>query len=217
MRFFISIILVTLSFSAFGQNHFIGIKAGLKSTIATLEPDWENSFTKGFVGGLTYQYNIDQHFLFNGEFLYDERGYRSKTVFSHSIYPNEQDNETTYDYDYISLPLKFGYRTLGDFSGFLSVGVVPGYLIKAEHFYSWVIGTGLETDDVTQIIQRFDFAGVLEVGCSYSIKPYCIFSLSFEYQHSFNSVSQEGYFETANVKNSGFSLSGGIKYALQKN
>lgn len=214
MKLFLSIILVVLSFTAFGQNHFLGVKGGLNSTKVSIDVDWDNSFRKGFLGGFTYQYDIDQHFFINNELLYEERGYKSKTFFSFVGHAAENGDEVIFRYDYISLPLKFGYKTHGNLSGHVCVGMIPAYLLKAEHYIPWELEQ--KNFDVTDLAQRFDFAGVVELGGSYTINPNLLFSLSLAYQHSFTTISQNGYFEDNTVRNFGISLSGGIKYALKR-
>jgi len=206
--------LFVISFSTFAQNHLIGIKGGLSSTLVDIDENWDKSSKTGFIGGLAYQYNFGTNLFIGCELLYEERGFNSKRFFSFFSRPTEFGDATVFKYNYISLPLKFGYQTGGVLSGFCSVGIIPAKIIKSEYYFPWNFEP--KTLDVTDNVQQFDLAGLLEIGGNYKINHNLQITLSFAYQYSFTTVTNNDYLEASTIHNYGFSLTGGVKYALRK-
>lgn len=212
MKYVLTVITVIfLNSSGYSQTHQLGVKAGLNWAFVNQHSNWINSARRSFAGGITYQWNFDENFQFGSELLYDQRGYQTSTFYGRA--PSDtQIKEAEFKYNYLAIPLKFGYRTAGDFSAFLNAGIVPSYLLDAAHHYYWY--PDIDPVDATDYISRFDIAGLAEVGGSYSLHNTINFFVSLSYQHSLTSLSNQDYFGDEIVKNRVLTLFAGLRTKL---
>lgn len=215
MRKIIAILILISTITASGQNHFIGVKSGINWTSVNSDYSLNNSNKRtGFSGGLTYQFKINNSFSLGIDLLYAQKGFNSDINFINpSGEPVGPDEESNFNYDYFSFPLKAGYSIGNTISGFINLGVVPAFIVKAETIVPTFEGS--ETIDATDEVTSFDFGGIVEIGASYAILDRLLIVTSFGYQHSLTSLSNSDYFPESNVKHYGMTLSIGVKYALK--
>ena len=203
---------MVLSISAFGQNHFIGLKSGISWTnVSSSNSEDINNNLPGLMTGLTYSYHLKQHITFDADLLYAQRGYSSSIVLF-SGNPEEVKIDGEFNYDYISLPLKAGLVYGKRISGFANVGIIPSFLINANSTLS--SPTNSRSYNLTNLVTRFDFAGLIEIGASLDINNRILINSSLEYQHSFTSTTNSEYRADDTIKHYGMILSIGLKYAL---
>jgi len=200
----------------FGQNHFVGVISGINGTSVNSDYTFNNSTKRfGFKGGLTYQYLINDKFSLDIELLYEQRGFKNDISFINpSGDPIGPKENSEFYYDYLSFPIKAGYSIGNTFSGFVNLGIVPAYIVKAEIAVPTFGGS--ETFDNIDRATSFDFGGLIEAGAAYAIMDRLIITASFAYQHSITTFSNPDYFSDSNMRHYGMSLSVGIKYALKK-
>lgn len=72
------------------------------------------------------------------------------------------------------------------------------------------------TIDVTEKVNKFDFAGLIEIGVNYKTTgKFWLFS-SLTYQYSFTTITNSDYFADSTVRHNGLTISFGLKYKLSK-
>jgi hypothetical protein len=95
-----------------GQNHLIGVKGGVNSTNITSSNFISQSDSRtGPTAGLTYEFLFKKHFSIGADLIYNQRGFTNDLVFTDNLgNPTGEKYTTTFDYDYVSLPIKTGFN-----------------------------------------------------------------------------------------------------------
>jgi len=222
MKNILLIILTIATLNVAGQNHFIGLKGGVNSTNITSSNFLSQTESRtGLTAGLTYEYLFKKHFSVGADLIYNQRGFTNDIVFTdNSGNPTGEKYTTTFNYDYVSLPIKTGFNFGTKFYGYTNIGVIPSLLVDAKTttptFDTDGKLIGNETFDVTNRVSKFDFAGLVEIGGGYKFKGrYWLFT-SFSYQHSFTTITNSVYFANSKVTHNGMALTIGLKCALTK-
>jgi hypothetical protein len=216
------IALMIISINVSAQSGHIGINGGLGWTNVLESRFPHNDMQQRPSYGLTYEYTLQNSISFTAGITYDQRGFRSASIVRDEDGALLSDEVGTFkfDYNYLSLPLKAGYHFGKKFYGFGNIGIVPGLLINAKHHIPGYQtgGTTVEpkTIDVTDRVNEFDIAGLVEIGAGYNIKAkYKVFT-SVTYQHSFTTFANSNYFSNAEITHHALTLSVGMKYRLSK-
>jgi hypothetical protein len=217
MKITIQFLLVLSTFPAVGQNHYIGTKFGLNVTnvhLSNFTIDNENRI--GFIGGLTYEYKFNSKLSFETDFLYSQKGFTKDLFFTYNTGTLTGEKTTTYfNYDYLSIPVKIGFGFGNKVSGFSKLGIVPSILINAKTIEGKIDGISDEhTYNLTEQVRRFDFSGLVEVGCNFKIHEQFLIFSSLAYQQSFTTITNDDYFSDSKIKHYGISVFVGLKYAL---
>jgi len=214
--FFIAFFLASIVM--FAQNHYIGIKAGANFSNVSFNTDPIvddfNSRT-GVVAGLTYDYYFLKFLCIGAELAYEQRGYNLEVNFTNEIGEEIGEGKINYNYDYIKIPLKAGVIFGKRFSFFANIGVVPAVNVISK----WKVPIdvqGQSEKDTKDKVNDFDFAGMAEIGAVFSFLGRFQAFVSFAYQHSFTGFNNSEYHGDLKMMHYGFSVAGGIKYALKK-
>jgi len=221
MKTILIIILITISSVAFGQKHLVGIQGGLNITNFTSTEGFGNKSARtGFLGGITYDYLLTEKYRVEVDILYDQRGVVSKFFFTNDEGVYLGDEETKMSYDYLNVPIKFGYEVGNSTRLIPKIGIEPAFAIKAEinnpTFDESGKVTGKESIDSKDYVSKFDFGGLAELGIETDLSEKIILSSNVNYKHSFTkfSNSKSDYFETLNMRHYGFSIAVGLKYMI---
>jgi hypothetical protein len=232
MKFRVLVILLAIPLSISAQKGFLGLRAGINWTncstvnypytteqIGSFFATYDKNFRTGLSAGLNYEYFLNIHLSLRTELVYNSRGYYlNLNLKDQNGNPVGESGTTKYNFDYLSLPFKFGY-TMGEaFYGFAYLGIVPSVDIDSKIITITKFSNGYsQTDemDVTYDVARFDFAGLLEAGGGYKMGRFRFFT-SISYQHSFTNITSDTYFAESTIKHYGIALSFGLKYQLKK-
>jgi hypothetical protein len=202
------------------QGQFLGLEGAVGFTNVITQPNIQkNDQRMGIAGGLTYEYRIKNHFSVGLGLNYNQRGY-----FVNSNYAEPSGNMTNdpveldFNFRYLSLPMKVGYRVGTKAMGFLNLGICPSMLLEAKWkvpaFDSHGNVNGTAYVNETDKVNKYDFAGFIEAGGGYLLKErYFVFS-SLSYQQSFTSLSNPNYFASQTIRHYGVMLALGFKYRL---
>jgi len=231
MRTLLLIFFIATSINAFGQELMVGMRGGLNLTAE--KERFPKDFRSGFIGGLEIGIKSKNHVSVELNFLYNQRGFKE-------TYINNRDGERRYNkyyYDYISFPIKFGYR-FGD-RAFVSpkIGFMPSILLKAEAILpdykpesyvpngsftvtddtEWIF-MGYEVTDIKSYVKpSYDFALLFEFDLGYKIsKSIELFSL-ISYSSSFTWFSNSGFIFNTEMKHYGYSFCIGARYNISIN
>ena len=164
---------------------------------------------------MTYEYQLKKHFTIGVDLLYSQKGFTNDIIFTdENGNPIGEKGRSDFNYDYLSFPLKGGFIIGNRISGFVNLGIVPSFLIDAKTIVPTFDGN--ETFDVTDIVTKFDFGGLIEIGGNCKFNHRLFLFTSFTYQHSFTTLTNSDYFADDKIKLYGMTLSIGLKYALKK-
>jgi hypothetical protein len=216
--FFFMIVMLLASGKIFSQSNSIGIKSGATfSNVISKNFLTDNKQRIGIIEGVTYDYPFHEHFSIGIEACYEQRGFMNYFIFTdNNGNPTGRKEPFHYQYDYLSFPMKLNYCLGNKYFAFAGIGIVPAYAIKAnlvtpvfdQNFV--VIGKG--NSNMLNNISRFDFGGLAEIGGGFTFKEKFSVNISFRYQRSFTSITNDHYFPTAKIWHIAMIPSIGIKY-----
>ena len=221
MRQTLIFLFILISSVAFGQKHLIGIQGGLSFTNFTSKESFENTSRRtGFIGGVTYDFMLTEKYRIGVDILYSQQGVKDKFILTNDNDVFIGEEKTEMNYDYLSLPIKFGYELGEKIKMIPKIGVVPAFVLKAEittpTFDGNGIVTGKETIDHIDYVSKFDFGGIVELGIETDLTKNIIFCSNLNYKHSLTTFSNSDYFEGQNMRHYGFSIAVGLKYKLNE-
>ena len=219
MRKLLLILLIGISISAFGQIQSIGIQSGISLTNLTGDIFKDSKYRTGIIGGFNYELLFKSNYTIGTDILYSQQGFADEITFT-----DESGNvlatkpSSKYDYDYLSIPIKFGYTEGVKLKSFIKLGICPSFLLSAEStvpkYDSSGNVTGYEKVDVKNKVSKFDFGGLVELGVGYSLKNGIELFSSLTGRKSLTTFSNSNYFQDSKVRHFGFSLMVGLKYRL---
>ncbi len=203
---------------ASAQNHLAGVNLGLNLTDVSADNFFDEHRPRvGFSGGLTYTFLFANRFSLGTGLNYSQRGFLLDMVFTDETGQRIGDKHAVrYQYDYLSLPLKGGVYFGNRLRGFVNLGVIPAFLAQAKTITPVFRQNGEATMvfDVTSQVNRFDFAGLAEIGGAYVWKGRYWLLASLAYRHSLTSFTNSAYFANSEVWHRGLNLSVGVSYLL---
>jgi hypothetical protein len=221
MKKVLLIMFISISIGAFGQKHFIGVQAGINLTNLTAKDIFNDTKMRaGLIGGVNYELKISEKYQFGIDALYSQQGFIDKMIYVDDYGNETGDNENfKFNYDYISIPIKVGYK-IGDIIKVIpGIGLVPSILLKAETimpgFDSNGNVIGHETVDTKDYVSKFDLGGLVELGLERKLSDNILLCHSLTYKHSLTTFSNSDYFVGGKMRHYGFSISFGLKYGLK--
>jgi len=216
------ILFILISTFALGQNHFVGFQAGLNLTSITPKEDLENSSMRtGFIGGITYDFKLSIKYQIEIDALYSQQGFTDKMIMVENGQVRVGEENYKVKYDYLSFPIKIGYR-MGDKTKIIpKIGIIPAFSVSAKLSYPKFDNDGNIIDwgseNHKDYVSNFDFGGLIEIGIENELSNNFIFCSAISYKHSLTTYYNSDYFDRYDDqarKHYGFSLSVGLKYKL---
>lgn len=141
------------------------------SNIASKDFYEDSQISLGFVGGVKYDLLISGRILVGADLLYNQLGFNESMIFT-DINGNPVIGITLKSsYDYISLPIKFGYVFGNKFTFIPKIGLQTSYLLSAKltspMFDSNGNVIGTEDNDIKENTSNTDLAVFLETEFCY--------------------------------------------------
>ena len=211
------LLLVLTSLEATAQIHHFGFKGGVSWVNVNSELSEFIEGTQRFNGGLTYEYQFENNFVLGADFIYAQKGYTDVAYFAEPNRPTVKA-DIAWHFNYLSLPIKGGYKLGNKFSALINIGIVPSFLASAKVTVPPIdgISTG-EPIDISELAAKFDFAGTIEIGCNYSTGERIQFCALIAYQHSFTNINNSESLMYGVMKYREIIASLGVKYKLTRN
>ncbi|MEX1190751.1 MAG: hypothetical protein WEA99_02175 [Brumimicrobium sp.] len=124
---------------------------------------------------------------------------------------------STLDFNYISIPLRVGKKIGDNFFGFGYLGVSNRFLLTAIEdrpmFNADLEITGSQEVKITKDVNRFDFAGLVDLGFGKKFSNHEVF-LSCSFTFSATSFSTDSFYIGSNPRNYGAFLKIGYNYCF---
>jgi hypothetical protein len=215
MRNILSILLILFSANAFSQIHSFGIQSGVNLSNKTGDL-YDNSESKlGFIGGFCYEYLFPNNFTLGMDVIYSQKGFTLKSTLDENL--NSSLTDFKLNYNYVSLPIKFGYAKGEKLIGFMKVSLCPSILMSTKSDLSIMDESGVSIVDLKEDISKYDLGGAVEVGASYVfINHFELFS-SVSYNQSLTMFTNSEKLKDDNFRHYGFSMVMGLKYRFIRN
>lgn len=194
----ILLIWFTISSVSFGQLHSVGFHAGAMGT--TLG----NNFWNGeaipkidFLGGLNYQYRFTSHLTLGTNIEYAQFGAQVPIQFYDVLGNFIAENNSSWDFNYVSVPLIVGYEIGGKISFKPKAAIIPSILQRAVYNFKSYEGTTLAPykQSYYRDVPKFDIAGML--GIDFSARFHAgVFFLSIEARYSATVLNNDNFFNS---------------------
>ncbi len=138
--------------------------------------------------------------------------------------PNGEKATFKYNYNYVSVPVKIGFANVNienNTMGFVKVGLIPALLVNAKatipvSVFDTANVTGTQTIDFTDVVSKFDLAGVIEAGGGSKVTDRLWLTVSVMYQHSLTSITKAEFAGDGKTRHNGITLQAGLKWAMKK-
>lgn len=221
MKKILLILFISLSINVLGQEHFVGVQAGLNFTnISSKEVFDDAEMRTGFSGGINYELKTSGKFQYEINVLYSQRGFNERIILMNEYgVEMEIKDDFKFYYNYFSIPLKVGYELGNKMKIIPRVGIVPSFLSKAGIVAPQFDGngnvTGHETTVHTDYVSRFDFGGLAELGFERELSGNMLLCAALDYKHSITTFSNSDYFDNSKMRHYGYSISIGVKYRIK--
>ena len=179
-----------------------------------------------FILGMNYELSLKNSMLVGTGLFYAQKGFKESFLTLDNDYGvwkiSETNDQNTYTYNYLTIPVKLGYSWGSKFIITPKWGVYASYLLKAETIrplvdFDYKPTGDYETTNIKNYGSKFDFGGLLELECGYLIDNLILFS-SVVYSHSFlpvNTLNVDYFAAERKIKHSVISWSLGMKVILR--
>ena len=218
-KIFPIILFVILCSNLIAQSNSIGVFGGLNvsnanvSVTKTENPDGNIGFNRksliGFVGGLKYQRVFNIPFVLDVEMIMNQLGYQvnyDNEPNEHIVVVNQVDKYII-RYNYISIPILFGYK-VGDV-----LSVTPKIGFQSSYLINGIAKSNIANNDMDlENYNRFDLAGVVEVELCYMFNDCWGVFACFDGKYSFTNYMKLNNDSVA--KHYSFSTVCGVKYSF---
>ncbi len=211
MKDAILVFFLTVSLSATGQTHLIGLKGGVNLTNINSDAVRHTDPRTGFSCGLSYEYFFKEKFSMSTDIIYSQLGFSYTLQFvGANGDPLTDEVRSNFKYNYLSIPIKTGFTIGKTGFGFANIGIVPSILLKEKITNLDAYGNITKTGKV----RKFDLAGYVDIGGGYKFERFWLFA-SIAFLHSFTTMTPSDYYSEVKMKHYGLMLSSGVKYQLR--
>lgn len=207
------LILATLTVTGHAQGYFLGIKHGISWTnVSNEDGPFLPSGKVGFNSGLSLEYRTPYKRVFGLNLLYSQRGFTTEIHFTDDLgKPTGESQKVIFCYDYLSLPVKWGFSLGDEITAGINLGLVPAFLVRAITTEGEIPGlTEKTTYNVRERVRKFDLSGLAEIKIAHRYKDQFSLYTIFAYQHSLNSITTDEYFPNWKLNHKGLTFSIGI-------
>ncbi len=205
-------ILLSFGFATSAQNQYIGIKTGYISADVSITDIGSNTNPQsGIYSAFTYDYEFKSRFSFGAELAYEERGFERDLTFGSQIDPRNPNSRYipyktlpfNYELRYLSMPLKFGYRTRSKIFFAGNIGFCPALLLNSSIISPVLDSNGNQTGTRKDpyykgVLYNFSLGAIVELGIGYKISDQLEAIASLRYLQDLKSISRGIYFLTYN-------------------
>ena len=217
---FLLVFFLFLSTQSFAQLHTVGFHLGAMGTHVG-SPSILGGDTKtriDFLGGLNYQYRFPHAWTVGGNLEYTQFGVQVHEYFTNFVGDTIGQSYSSYDWNYISIPLIGGYEIGGKVMFKPKIGLVPSILTRAVYNHKPFEGSTLQPYKNSNYSDaaKIDFAGLVGIDLSARFDS-GVFFTSFDFRYSITKLNTDTYFPTSTndtFRNVGLSAALGIRFNL---
>lgn len=221
MKKFLLFIGILISSVSFGQLHSVGFHLGAMGT--SLGKTFGNGESKpkiDFTGGLNYQYRFTSHLTLGVNLEYTQNGAQIPEELLDQDGNIIAENYSSWDWNYVSIPLIVGYDIGGVISFKPKVGLVPSILNRAFYNFKSFEGTTLAPykESYYSEAKKIDLAGMVGIDFTTRFHSGSLF-LSLDARYSVTKLNNGDFFNTSlfdPMRNRSFSACLGVRFNIGK-
>ena len=199
MKKYLLILCLALSSFSFAQLHSVGFHGG--GMLTSLGNSFGNGESKpkiDFTGGLNYQYRFTSHLTLGANLEYTQFGAQIPVQFFDSWGVFITESYSSWDWNYVSVPLIVGYEMGGKISYKPKFALVPSILNRAVYNFKSYEGTTLAPykDSYYSEANKFDLAAMVGIDFAARFHSGVVF-LSIDARYSATKVNNDNFFSTS--------------------
>ena len=211
--------ILALSSISFGQLHTVGFHVGAMGTsLGNTFANGEGMAKIDLTGGLNYQYRFTSHLTLGANIEYTQFGAQFPIQFTDQLGNFITENNSSWDWNYVSVPLIVGYEMGGKISIKPKLAVVPSILQRCIYNFKSYEGTTLAPfkDSYYANANKFDLAGLVGVDFTARFHSGVVF-LAIDTRYSITMLNNEDFFNTDfndSYRNRSIGASFGVRFNL---
>lgn len=182
--------------TAVAQLHTVGFHGGgMFTSLGDDFNDGENLGKLDFIGGLNYQYRFTKAFTLGANLEYTQYGAQVPVDFYDSYGEYIASNNSSWDWNYVSVPIIFGYELGGKFRIKPKVALVPSILVRHVYNFQPYEGSTLSPSKTTYYsgAKKIDLGGMAGVDLSARFHSGYLFT-AVDFRYSLTTVNNENTF-----------------------
>lgn len=187
-----------LSSFSFGQLHSLGFHGGAMGTsVGSTFFNGDSKYKIDFTGGLNYQYRFTSALTVGANVEYTQFGARVPVDFVDQTGQLIATAYSSWDWNYVSIPLIVGYEMGGKVSIKPKAALVPSVLTRAVYNFIPYDGSSLTPykDSYYSSANKFDLAGMAGFDVSARFHSGTLFA-AFDFRYSITQLNSDTFFPT---------------------
>lgn len=212
MKFGVLLVFFFFQSAIFGQVNSFGLINGVSfSTVSSRNFLNDISFKYGYSGGFEFVHSFENRVHLKTGLIYSQKGFR--TVFYTTDNWGNPVNfgaKSSYNYNYVSIPLSIGYQYGSSFFGEIDVGISFEGLVNSNS--RLLIGNDEILSKSTKEVNPFDICPNISLGQGYCFKNELSIILFTEFSHGILQLNNVDYFSGSHILNKNFFL----RFTLRK-
>lgn len=221
MSKFLLIVGILISSVSFAQLHSVGFHlGGMGTSLGKAFGNGESKPKFDFTGGLNYQYRFTSHLTLGLNLEYTQYGAQIPVQLLDQNGNIIAENYSSWDWNYVSVPLIVGYDIGGVISFKPKVGLVPSILNRAVYNFKSYEGKTIAPYKESHYSEakKIDLAGMVGIDLTTRFHSGSIF-LSVDARYSVTKLNRGDFFSTTlfdPMRNRSISACIGVRFNLGK-
>jgi len=219
MKKLILIFCISLSSVTFSQLHSMGFHVGgMGTSLGSAFNDGDSKPKIDLTAGLNYQYRFTSHLTLGANLEYTQYGAQVPVQFYDSWGVFITENYSSWDWNYVSMPLIVGYEMGGSISFKPKAALVPSFLASAIYNFKSYEGTTLAPYKQSYFPQakKFDLAAMVGIDLTSRFHSGVIF-LAIDGRFSMNTLNTDDFYLESTfgaMRNRSISTSLGVRFNI---
>lgn len=220
----INLLIVLSSFCfllSYSQESKLYLGVNVAPSINTLRG---NASIETYLAKLSLATNVTLDYFFNENLFlttglgYESKGARQESVFTDSSGTSGVSSENTLNFNYLTLPIMYGYSTTGKVKFYIAAGGYLGFLIgqesKRTDFNQFTNSNEESTFDDSDSYKKIDVGVSFLLGLKIPVNERLSLDFSFRDQLGLSNISDLEIIDGGAIKTNSFALQLGVKYGL---
>lgn len=196
MRRYLLVLLFFTSSLSFAQLHSAGFQLGAMAT--SMGSNFYNGDAKikiDFLGGLNYQYRFSNHLTIGADIEYAQFGARVRELFFDWQGTQIAESWSSWDWNYISIPLTVGFKMGGKIRFTPMAGITPSILARSVYNFKPYEGSSLTPTKTSfySDAKKFDLGLIAGGDVSFPFHEGVVF-VGLDFRYSITKVNTDSFF-----------------------
>ncbi|UKN00234.1 outer membrane beta-barrel protein [Paracrocinitomix mangrovi] len=223
MKKYLLVFSLLISSFSFSQLHSVGFHVGgMGSSVGKTFWDGDAKIKYSLTGGLNYQYRFTSHLTLGGNLEYTQFGAQVPIEFTDQAGNYVATVYSSYDWNFISIPMMVGFEMGGKFRIKPKVGIVPNILTSMVYNFKPYTGGNLVLKATKTSFysdaNKFDLGSLIGFDMSVPFHSGVVF-LGVDFRYSITKLNNDNFFNESlydTYRNKGLSAVFGVRFSVGK-